>query len=77
MLYFPGLHVALKDIYDVFYFNVTLKYHYDIKLVQSKTFADIREDIQAEIEDRIRPLFSFASVNHVGLVFMMGWLVLK
>ena len=72
-----GISFALKNVYDMFYFKVDLKYHYDIHMEQSRTFDEIRHDIQDEIEDRIRPVLRLTTFSNSGLIFMLFMLVFK
>ena len=67
----------MQDIYDMFYFNVTLIYHYNLTMEQSRTFSEIREDIKEEVEERLSPLTKLVSFSNVILVFTLVWMLVK
>ena len=75
--FISGIKVAIKNVYDMFYFNVTLDYHYNLTMQQSKTYEEVKRDINDEIESRLRPLYeAFAWAN--SFVFaMFVWTLVK
>ena len=76
-LLLSAIDFALKKVHDMFYFKVNLTYEYDLQVEQSKSFTEIRYDIQTEIEQRIRPLIYVASISNLGLCLMMFLLFFK
>lgn len=72
-----NIDFAMSDLYDMFYFNVTLDYHYSLSVNSSQTWDDVRESIQSEIESRL-VLFDWAQDwSRYALLFTMTWLVVK
>ncbi|XP_052098978.1 DC-STAMP domain-containing protein 2-like [Mytilus californianus] len=53
---------AIFDIKMMFYFNVTINYHYEFNMTQSKSYTQVRKDIMNEVKER---LGSFSEVMSV------------
>ena len=48
----PEVDMAFESLHDMFYFKVELDYIYNVTLVQSRTFEQVRADLIAKIHLR-------------------------
>ncbi|KAL5019782.1 hypothetical protein ScPMuIL_002674 [Solemya velum] len=44
---------AIYDIYEMFYFDINLHYHYSLNMTQTKSYGQVKEDIITDIKTRL------------------------
>lgn len=72
-----GLQMAVRNVVGMFDFGVDLDYHYSLQLNQSKTFEDIREDIDAEVAERLAFVETLKTWSNLLLLWTIGYVLLK
>ncbi|KAI0233286.1 hypothetical protein LSAT2_016464 [Lamellibrachia satsuma] len=73
----PRLQMAVRNVVGMFDFGVDLDYHYSLQLNQSKTFEDIREDIDAEVAERLAFVETLKTWSNLLLLWTIGYVLLK
>ena len=71
------LTLAVNDVYEMFYFNVTLTYDFNVTLEQSKSFQQIRDDIIDDVKRRFQFFDAIIGFSHLGLISMFAYLIFK
>ncbi|CAH1790156.1 unnamed protein product [Owenia fusiformis] len=71
------INKAVHDVYEMFYVNVTLVYHYNLTTEQTKSFTDIRDDILAEVRSRTDTMMKVLNIANTAMAFMILWLFVK
>ncbi|KAF8795729.1 DC-STAMP domain-containing protein 2 [Argiope bruennichi] len=64
-----------RQMYNEFYVNVTFVHYYNYSLEQSKSFQEIRGDIQEEIKHRMDWLTAFIDWTNLGMAFFFLLLI--
>ncbi|ESP05583.1 hypothetical protein LOTGIDRAFT_103236 [Lottia gigantea] len=50
------IKAAIHDVEKMFYFNVSMEYHYNLTMVQSKSYDDVKRDIMNDVKSRLSVL---------------------
>ncbi|CAK9303405.1 unnamed protein product [Gordionus sp. m RMFG-2023] len=56
-----GLSKAVQNVYNLFYLNITIQYHFNLTVSQSKDFEEIKRDITNAIKDKIQVFLNLAN----------------
>ncbi|XP_046552587.1 DC-STAMP domain-containing protein 2-like [Haliotis rubra] len=67
----------LDSIHDMFYFNITIDYHYSLHMNQSKSYEQIKEEIMEEIKGTLNRLVDLINVADHVMTFMVTFVVIK
>lgn len=67
----------MRDIEEMFYFRVDLDYEYNVTLVQSKTYREIRDDIKREIDEKLAFLSKVTLVTNVLFLIFLFFTFIK
>ncbi|XP_041370273.1 DC-STAMP domain-containing protein 2-like [Gigantopelta aegis] len=62
---------------DMFYFNVTLEYHYNFTTHQSKTFGQVRDDIVGEVKAKLDKMNRFLAFTDNIMMYMVLMVVVR
>lgn len=65
---------ALDDMYDMFYFNVTLHHTYYLEVNQSRSYEDIKQAVLDEIRFKLSPLKTAS--RFASLVFFVTFCIM-
>ncbi|XP_071104714.1 DC-STAMP domain-containing protein 2-like [Haliotis cracherodii] len=74
-----GLPVTkiLGNVHDMFYFNVTIDYHYNLSMTQSKSYEEVKEDIMVEIKATSKRLADLINAADHVMTFMVTFVIIK
>ena len=64
----------MNNVYDMFYFNVTLLHSYQLHVNQSSSYEDIKHAVIAEIRIKLEPLKT--SSRFASVMFFVTFLIM-
>ena len=75
--FFAAVKIAIRDIKTMFYFNVTIDYHYCVNMTQSKQYSQVRKDIMKEIKKRLSAFNFLITYMSNLLMFTIIFIVIR
>ena len=75
--FFAAVKTAIRDIKTMFYFNVTIDYHYCVNMTQSKEYSKVRKDIMKEIKKRLSAFNFLITYMSNFLMFTIIFIVIR
>ena len=63
-----GVDFVMNDVYNMFAFNVSLNYEYEVTMNVSQSWGEVHQKIQEEIQEILSPLTSVVKWSHVILI---------
>lgn len=77
MIFFAAVKSAIRDIKTMFYFNVTINYHYSVNMTQSKQYSQVRKDIMKEIKKRLSAFNFLITYMSNFLMFTIIFIIIR
>ena len=75
--FITAIATAIMSVWSMFYFKVDIDYSYKYNLTQTKTFSQIRKDIQAEVKGRVQGFTAYAEFMEFFLMFSLVFVVIR
>ncbi|XP_069113575.1 DC-STAMP domain-containing protein 2-like [Argopecten irradians] len=68
---------AIDSVTDMFYFNITINYSYKFNMTQSKNLSQIRDDILADVKERVGQHGTLMDTVQFVMMFSSVFVVIK
>ncbi|KAJ8303057.1 hypothetical protein KUTeg_019453 [Tegillarca granosa] len=68
---------AISEVYDIFYFNVSIYYKFSFNATQSRTYSEVKDDILKEVEERLGNFTSFLNFVDYFMMFAVVFILIK
>ncbi|XP_064624473.1 DC-STAMP domain-containing protein 2-like [Lineus longissimus] len=72
-----NIKMAIHNVQEMFYFNVTLEYHYSHNLEQTRSYEEVRRDIMTQIKARLSMFATIIFWTNNLLIIMFIWLAVR